>query len=658
MTDERPLYDEDLSPPVGAPAVEGPGGGASGPAAPTADAPAAEAPAAEASSAAAPVGEAPAAQPPAGVGRGRRWAVALAVSTLVVVLVGIVIGAFATGSSSSVVLRWAPADSLAYLEVRADLPGDQRAKLVEFASHFPGFADRSTFDAKADDVLDRLIRNATGGQRTFSADLKPWLGGELAVAVTKLPAVALGQPAGRSDLAGAGVLGIATIRDAAAARTWLASVTPSGASTETRAGASVVTWATAGGIASGYALTGSVLLAGDPVAIRAALDRGPSAALLDVPAFRAALAQVPGDRLAMAWLDVRAIVRGSLGALPGGSALLPTLGAPGDLLANLPGWLVWDLRAEGAQLRFDQLVARSTGGAGASPVPATSVSPAVTAMSPRESSLAGHLPATTVVAIETHDLGASLSALLKAALASRASAGPGSALPGGLGDPNAILQGVESGLASLGDAGLVVTRDPSVGVGALVRTATPADADNAVTQLRNLVALAGSAAGITSRDEPYAGRTITLVDLGDLRDLIGKAASAGGAGANTPDLSRLPFPPGAHLELALTSLDGLVVVGLGDGFVKAVLDTKPGAALADAAGYRTAMEAAGRTNFSQAFVDLAGLRAILEPIIAASPNGATYHTEIRPYLEPLDVLAAAVTATDDAGRLRLIVSVK
>jgi hypothetical protein len=622
MTDERPLSDQDLSPVAEAP---------------TADA--------------------PAAQPPAGMGRGRRWAVALAVSTLVIVLVGIVIGAFATGSSSSIVLRWAPADSLAYLEVRADLPGDQRAKLVEFASHFPGFADRSTFDAKADDVLDRLVRNATGGKRTFSADLKPWLGGELALAATKLPAFALGQPSGGAD-PGTGVLGIATVRDAAAARTWLASVTPAGASTENRAGALVVAWTTGGGIASGYALTGSVLLAGDPGAIRAALDRGPSAALLDVPAFRAALAQVPGDRLAMAWLDIRAVVRGSLAALPGASALLPTLGATGDLLANLPGWLVWDLRAEGAQLRFDQLAARSTGGAGASPVPATSGSTAVTAMTARESSLAGHLPATTVVAIETHDLGASLSALLKAALASRASAGPGSALPGGLGDPNAILQGVESGLASLGDAGLVVTRDPSVGVGALVRTATPADADNAVTQLRNLIALAGSAAGITSRDEPYAGRTITLVDLGDLRDLIGKAASAGGAGSNTPDLSRLPFPPGAHLELALTSLDGLVVVGLGDGFVKAVLDTKPGAALADAAGYRTAMEAAGRTNFSQAFVDLAGLRAILEPIIAASPNGATYHTEIRPYLEPLAALAAAVTAADDAGRLRLIVSVK
>jgi hypothetical protein len=657
MTDERPLSDEDLSRVAQPPAAAGPGGGASGPEAPTADAPAAEGPAGGAPAAAGSVGGAPAAQPPAGMGRGRRWAIALAVSTLVVVLVGIVIGAFATGSSSSIVVRWAPADSLAYLEVRADLPGDQRAKLVEFASHFPGFADRSTFDAKADEVLDRLVRNATDGKRTFSADLKPWLGGELALAVTKLPAVTLGQPSGGAD-PGTGVLGIATVRDAAAARTWLASVTPAGASTETRAGASVVTWTTAGGIASGYALTGSVLLAGDPVAIRAALDRGPSAALLDVPAFRAALAQIPGDRLAMAWLDVRAIVRGSLAALPGASALLPTVGATGDLLANLPGWLVWDLRAEGAQLRFDQLVERSTGGAGASPVPATSGSPAVSAMTPRESSLAGHLPATTVVAIETHDLGATLSALLKAALASRASTGPGATLPGGLGDPNAILQGVESGLASLGDAGLVVTGDPSVGVGALVRTATPADADNAVTQLRNLVALAGSAAGITSRDEPYAGRTITLLDLGDLRDLIGKAASAGGAGASTPDLSRLPFPPGAHLELAVTSLDGLVVVGLGDGFVKAVLDTKPGAALADAASYRTAIEAAGRTNFSQAFVDLAGLRAILEPIIAASPNGATYHTEIRPYLEPLDALAAALTATDDAGRLRLIVSVK
>ena len=73
-------------------------------------------------------------------------------------------------------------DSIMYGEVRLDLPGDQRAAVGAFLSKFPGFADQAALDTKLDEILDRLVGDATNGSRP-SADIKPWFDGELAFSV-------------------------------------------------------------------------------------------------------------------------------------------------------------------------------------------------------------------------------------------------------------------------------------------------------------------------------------------------------------------------------------------------------------------------------------------------------------------------------------------
>ena len=47
-----------------------------------------------------------------------------------------------------------------------------------------------------------------------------------------------------------------------------------------------------------------------------------------------------------------------------------------------------------------------------------------------------------------------------------------------------------------------------------------------------------------------------------------------------------------------------MIVGIGDGFVKAVLDTKAGDSLADQAAYQRAIGLAGASNAGQGFVNL------------------------------------------------------
>ena len=92
---------------------------------------------------------------------GVRWAVALVVVALVVATASAAFIALAGAGAPSTVAAWAPADSAIFAEARVDLPGDQRAKLAEFLSAFPGFADQSALETKLDEIYDKLAHEAS-----------------------------------------------------------------------------------------------------------------------------------------------------------------------------------------------------------------------------------------------------------------------------------------------------------------------------------------------------------------------------------------------------------------------------------------------------------------------------------------------------------------
>ena len=66
------------------------------------------------------------------------------------------------------VSHYAPADAAMYEEIDLNMPGDQHDQLASFMSHFPGFADPSSFQQKLDDTLNQLL-----GVERLGLDLGP-----------------------------------------------------------------------------------------------------------------------------------------------------------------------------------------------------------------------------------------------------------------------------------------------------------------------------------------------------------------------------------------------------------------------------------------------------------------------------------------------------
>jgi Protein of unknown function (DUF3352) len=564
------------------------------------------------------VSDSPAGPSPAAPNRARRLRLALAaVGASLVILIGAAgFTIVASAGSPSAVLAWAPADALEYVEIRADMPGDQRANLLALLAHFPGLADQTSFDAKADDGLNRLVKKMTDNKQDFSTEIKPWFSGQLGLSVESFDSDA---PTG---------LLVASVRDPQAATTWLSSVSAAATTHESVGGVLVTEVAQSSGDRLAWAVDQSVVLAGSPASVKAAITRGPSNALASSAGFKAAQASLGGAALGTFYMDLKAAFSALLanekkmlsqvGSGLGSGGTSQTLPVPSFDPSTLPGWVAFRIRAEADHLVLD------------SAVPTTKDFLKVAAGT---SQLAELLPSDTVVQAEGRDLGGTIKALL-----ARAEAQPGGLTAAQVDSIAKYVGGVDAAVGWLGDADLVVLDHKSVFSTGLVAQTTDATASaNLLTELKSLASMAGSQAGLTIGSESYAGQTITTVSL------------AAPAGSNLP---------GDKLEIAFTHTDKIVIVGIGDDFVKSVLDTKPGASLADQAGYQKAIGLAGPTNVGQGYVDLTGLRTGLEALAASSHSSADYDANIKPYLEPISSLAWSFSVNDGISNGRWVLIVK
>jgi len=255
--------------------------------------------------------------------------------------------------------------------------------------------------------------------------------------------------------------------------------------------------------------------------------------------------------------------------------------------------------------------------------------------------LATKLPPTTVAAAEIHDL-ASILGILTTTLRDNAGAQSGQDQ---IDQALKALGGLDALVGWMGDTSVAVirTQGPFDMAAGLVIQAKDADAASTkLLQLKNLVSLVGGASGISISDETYNGTTITVIDAGEVSRL-----------------TKQPLPgvaPGARLQLAVAQKGDIVIAGIGDAFVKAVLDTRPGASLADRDIYRDAMDQAGASNTGQLFVDLA---TVLDLVVSRMPADQLkrYQADLRPYLLPLRAFAASASA-GDPSRIRIVITVK
>ena len=571
---------------------------------------------------------------PASRGAQRRWAIAVGVVALVVVASAFAFSLFTGRAANAVVLGYVPEDSIMYGEVRMDLPGDQRANVGAFLSKFPGFADQSTMETKIDEVLDRIVGEASGGTETFSQDVKPWFGGQVAFSIGSLPDpdVVTTDPVPTES---ARFLVLVSVKDEALARAWFdALIAESGeqTSTETYNGATLTLFTAADEPAGAFAIVGGkVAIAGDPASVRAAVDTGGNSPFASRPEPQAALDAPTGDHVGFAYIALRPLLDWS--------SQLAESGIAGDLpsdalLGMVPDWAAFALRVEGDALRMEVIAP-----------PAAEQAAAAN----RASAVADHVPGNAVALSVSHDYGRGLLDTLETYREEPALAEAIEAVDQAID----FLGGPDAAAGWIGDLGVTVTRTDDALEGGLI--VTPTDSDSAqqlFTSLRTLLSLGGASMGVEVRDESHAGTTITIIDLGDVHDLAGQAGLP-------PDMMIGGATPAGHVELAYAITDEVVILGSGPGFVRSVLDTTPATSLASTERYKTALDRAGQGS-GLAYADITAIRELVETALASNTPGdvAAYEREIKPFLEPFDVLVATTSIDGTLTRSTTIVTVK
>ncbi len=577
--------------------------------------------------------------PKPGAGR-MRTLVAAGLIALVVASTAVATLVLTSSQTTSTVLGYVPADSVAYGELRLDLPGDQRQNVAEFLSKFPGFADQAALDTKLDEVLDRLVSEGTDGKQTFTKDVKPWFDGQVGFAVGAIPSGAAADPEALAKDAHA--LLLLSVKDAALARTWFTDTLGANGvtgTTETYNGTELTVFEAAKvPTQAAFAIVdGKVAIAGDVASVKAAIDTKGSSAVTKSEAVVAAQTSMPGDDLGFMFVNVKAIMDASpevAGALqsasPGGQALL----------GLIPEWAAARVRVEGDALKLDGVTPHADGRPGPD--------------ENRANGVAAFAPPSTIALVAGNDVGETLTEWTTLLRSEPALEDAFTQIDQAAG----MFGGLEKLLGWLGDTGVVVATNGDAVEGGIV--AVPADAAAAkqlFTTLRSFIALGGSQAGITATDETYNGQTITVVDLGDLQDLAGLAGALGGASAPA-----LPSGlPEGNVKIAYVATDAVVAIGSSSDFVKHVLDAGAGASLADDGRYKGLVERVGAQHTGVTFVDIAAIRGLVEGVMATSASAAEraeYEESVKPFLVPFDAMVSTAVVGGDNDEHHAVITVK
>ena len=559
--------------------------------------------------------------PPAKRSRsGLRWGLALLGILIVIGATALIVYLAGGRPASSNGLGYMPATTAQYSEVRLDLPGDQRQKLAGFLASFPGFKDQSQIEPKLNDVLDRIVRAASDGKQTYTTDIAPWFGGQVSIGsgLPALPPVAVPQSPTVAAMGADNMLVVIGITDRAKAQTWLTSLLPADGKKESYNGADIWTASNPSATAA-VALTDKVMLLGSASGVRAAVDSKGEGSLASDADFKAAFAQIDRDYVFLSVIRTRPYVdavttmvdKASPGVLAG-TQLDETI------TAMIPAW-------QGSIARFenDALVSTSVYPSYAIGYDSTN----------HKSTLTGHVPATTFIYAETHDVGPALSAVLAKFRALPETKAAFQAFDQAV----SILGGFDAVLGWWGDAAFVVapSADGTIGGGLVIQPRDKAAAERLFTTLRGFLTLAGSSSGITVRDEDHGGTKITILDF-----------------STAPGMTPGSLPPGFKPEFAFAVSNDVVAVGYGRDFVASVLDAGAGSNLAADDRYKKLIGRVGEENLSLTYVDINAMRGLIEPLIRqAAPEAWTaYESDIKPYLEHLDAVISAIRRDGSVDR--------
>jgi hypothetical protein len=572
-----------------------------------------------------------------------RWAAAIAVVAVVLGSSAAVAALITNAATASTVVGYVPAGTLAYAEVRLDLPGDQRRAVGEFLQKFPGFADQAALEGKLDEVLDQLVKDATEDTQTYTRNIKPWFDGELAFALGPLPAASNFTDRNATDpnaaLDAFRALALVSIKDPALAKAWFEAALKDAGVTGTPEAYDDTVLTVVHGDGPDYAfavIDDKVVAIGDVESVRDAVDSNGDSAFADEPGPATAIAAANKDHLGFVYVALRPLVDWSMDFQKramdqfGGTAAQAAIST--TLLKTLPAWGAYWMR-----FQSDELVLEAT-----APKPEISFGAAQNS----RSSIVEHVPSSALALSVTNGLGATLEKMLELYSGDPTFKPLIDQLDQALG----LVGGRDAALGWIGDTALAVNASDGKPEGGLV--VAPTDPDKAKTLFTSLgafIGLGGASQGITVRTEDYNGTTITIVDVGDVSKLsgIGGGTSSG-----------IPLPSG-HLEIAYAVNDQIVVIGTGPAFVKHVLDTTTGTSLARDPQYSHLADQVGPGTGS-AFVDITAAREMLEKAMADSEPSSLkdYETDVKPFLTPFDAMFSSGSVDGDLADSIVIVSVK
>jgi hypothetical protein len=539
----------------------------------------------------------------------QRWVLAVAVSAVVLAASALVAGLLA-GRATPEVVRYIGADALVVVELRPEMPGDQRDRFAELLSHFPGFKDRTTLEQKLDESLDLLISQHTNGEVSYRDDVKPYLAGPAVFAASDVPLDANDNPPFLLVLTTDGTADC-HLPEASAAQT------------ETYRDAELQV--STAGTPLACALDDRWAIAGSPDAVRGAIDtKRDGGSIADDTTYREATSSLDGDHLGAVFVNARRLMDRALSAMP--STPAASLAFPVD---DIPSWVAMQVRAEGDALVYDAVASKPSG----LPLPSGSA---------RTSTLADRLPGSTVVAFEGHDVGETIQLTFDRFANDPAT----SEMSRQLEDALRMVGGLDALTGWIKDAAIVGTVDgDQVGGGAVIRATDATKAAGTLASIRNLITLAGGNGGISLQEVDHGGTTIYVLDLGEAGSLFGLPSDAPLDGTGTKP------------RLAFAQRDDLVIVGVTEGFVEAVLDVGTGNSLADNQRYQHALQRAGASNHGQGFVDLASLFEVWEGRLTGDA-AAAWDANTKPWVSPLEALAFSAQHDGDRMSGRLVITVR
>jgi hypothetical protein len=556
-----------------------------------------------------------------------RWAIGLGVAAIAVV---VAIGAMLVLGSrpSPEALKYIPADAAVVVEVRMDLPGDQLQKLGNFLAKFPGFLDQATLPAKLDESLNRLVGNATGGGVSYVTDLKPWLSGPAFAAVW--------APAGQAAEPDRVLLSTTTTGSVDCNRPFQGqSVTH-----ESYAGRDLFLGVTGSDKkAAACVLDGRQALVGDLTSVKAALDaKGGGSGMDRSQAYAAARAALEGDQLTTIYVNGESYSR-FLSNPGAGGAVTPPIAAMPDISAltgPVPSWAIVGVRAED-----DTLVIDSVAGPALDPGPGATPGPSLLPLPATHASVIAPLaPANTIFYFETQGVGVGLQNVITR-LRTIPDLATAFQMLDGAGGAGQLVGWVE-------DAGIIVVNGPGQPTGGLALTAADdAAAAQRVSTLTGLIAFAGLGSnGVQTRESTIAGVKVTTITISNLGALVPPGQLPPG----------VDVPADAKVEFSIAAKGRVILLGTGENFMTAVLNTQAGSALADQAGYKQATARALPSSRTTLYVGVRDVAGLIESFL---PEGqkATWDTEVKPYVAPFQALSMTSASEGTGSRQRVTITV-